>query len=251
MSHPFFKKLSNVSGLPSLASKSIDRIRKFAHHKWDIVADPNGPVAIRKTEDTAKLDPVSASHMHDSDSVVDDIASNTITPGELVLLFMGGRKLEARVLMHDEDGLTLSTDDGYLYDIDPTWVQRTAQQDPPQQLNRSITREDIPAQSPEPPTEQPDMHAAKAVKVISDMVMANGGTALISLPSLPNGQPRMMEVKQGQDGLISATLYVMSPQKVDSRTFKNMQDLVQQFQIDNADTLQVLVPGQGWSKPKL
>lgn len=222
---------------------------------WEIQSDSSGPVAVRKHEDSAKLQ--AGAHATQSGHEVLDEQSDNFDVGQFVMLFMGGRKIAARVLDNQEGMLKLSTTEGELDSIPSSWVRKADPGMPPAST-RAITREDIPAQSapmhqsdPRVRKNAPPVQLGDTAKTIEQMVQAGGGKALISIPSAESGQQRMLEVTVGPDGSITANVHAMAPKLVDGGRYGNFQQLVDDLKLEGASrTLQVLSPGQGWSRPK-
>lgn len=106
MPHKFFKIAS--SGEPSRVSDTLwDRLKKVAHHVWQIDSENGEPVITRIKGETvtAVKEP-----------------EDTFTPGDLVLLFMGGQQLEGRVASVRESDLVLEINNE-LFEVPAGWVK--------------------------------------------------------------------------------------------------------------------------------
>jgi hypothetical protein len=93
MSHNFFKYGSNTSGLPSRTSMSLwDRITKKAHDVWSIGEHGGSPVITRLRGETvnSREEPV---HAHPERNN----GAQELNVGDVVLLFMGGKRVLAKI----------------------------------------------------------------------------------------------------------------------------------------------------------
>jgi hypothetical protein len=227
--HKFFKRSFSEQTLPSnIAPTTWDRLSKRAHHIWDMNVAGDEIEAVRKHPDTVQA---SAPTL--------DNESNEINVGDLVLLYMGGRRLEARILDTTDAGLSLVTDDGYVEGIPANWVKKS--QMSPQQLERSRkpTRDDIPVQQEQParPNQQPAQPQPAqppANNIVSDLeysLNSHGGHAAVQLDSTG---ATILELKQSGQG-ISATLWRTSTAPIHSGQYKSVADAVSQLSIRNVD----------------
>lgn len=174
MGHPFYKSAKNTSGLPGRVSNSLwGKLKRYAHDVWEIGDNGEDLVAMRKREETADLDYESDSHP-------------LINPGDVVVLLLGGRKLEARVLAQWEDGsFSVVSDEGYLDNVHESWLEKQAQANQPQPSlaedgnrpsQRTITREDIPVQSV--PQQSP---GNETVDQLQKLLEARGGHIAVEI----------------------------------------------------------------------
>ena len=106
MPHNFFRIAS--LGEPSRVSNTLwDRLKKIAHHVWEINSEDGNPVITRiKSETVASVDE----------------SKEEISPGQLVLLFMGGQRLEARVASVRESDIVLDVNNE-LVEVPKGWVK--------------------------------------------------------------------------------------------------------------------------------
>jgi hypothetical protein len=117
MAHKFKKKSYAHQGLPgSLPDSLWSKLKKSAHSVWDMTSHGDQISAVRKTQDTAIASEAVARH---------DINQDEITPGDLVLLFLGGRSISARVVEVTTNGLSLISREGLLENIPSEWVKKS------------------------------------------------------------------------------------------------------------------------------
>lgn len=246
MSHKFHKSGSNVSGLPSRMDEKVwNKIKKFAHDVWSIDDQGGSPVINRMRAETVK--PGSGEPPTSPGHSIEMSHDNTISAGDLVLLFMGGKRVAARVMGLNGDMARIATSEGY-EDVPRGWLRKS--QTPPPAPKRTITREDIPVQ-PDPnagPAQEVDPRLAQTVQNINDMLKANGGSVMISMPSAPNGQTRMLEVTANGQG-VAAKFIVLSPEVIHSGNYASVDQLVQDMNLTDGK-LQFLAPGRGKSAVK-
>ncbi len=88
------------------------KIKKKAHDVWDMGTEGERVLALRKKQDTAKVSTETPAE--------DGVA---LADGDLVMLFMGGRKIEAHVMGTYGDKVDLISEDGVLTDIPQEWCK--------------------------------------------------------------------------------------------------------------------------------
>ena len=91
------------------------KIKKKAHDVWDMGTEGERVLALRKKQDTAKVST--------EETTPDDGAS--LADGDFVMLFMGGRKIEAHVLGVNGDKVNLLLDNEMLNDIPQSWCKKS------------------------------------------------------------------------------------------------------------------------------
>ena len=107
-----FKKRSYLG---SNYDQISEKLQKKAHDVWDMSAQGDQVAAIRKKQDTAKV----------SEQTKEDVEHefSDITPGDLVLLFLGGKELRACVLEKTAGKLRLASEDGTV-EVPEEWVRK-------------------------------------------------------------------------------------------------------------------------------
>jgi hypothetical protein len=189
MSHPFHKSANNTSGLPSRVSYSIwEKLKKYAHDVWEIGGSEEDVVAVRKRKETTEID------RSQSDTQVNS--------GDLVLLLLGGRKLEGRVLARWDDGsLSIVTDEGYLDNVAEEWVEKVAQEEDSSSVQqgvpsrRAITRDDMGVQNTSP--ENLSGGESETVDQLQHLLDENGGSVILQVSPIV-----LVEVKSVGSGQV-------------------------------------------------
>lgn len=225
MGHKFYRTASKQVGLPGrIANSGFDRLKKIAHDVWSVNDAEGDVVATRKREETAEI-----SH----ELAPDKPTLVKYDPGEIVLLFLGGRKLEARVLADFDGTLTLSTDDGYV-DVPADWCRKAqAQPAPSTEPRRTITREDIPVMTPSrlqqyqqrqqgQPAQQPqaDPQMQTVSSEIQRMVRQYGGSVALEL------SPSTYLVVRTSGQGVTDELFNVTTQRVDQKSYQSIDELV-------------------------
>lgn len=234
--HKFYKSSSNTSGLPGrITDKLFSRLKKFAHDVWAIESDGSGPVVNRlradavdvKDEPEAGGEEVEHAHAH---SELEDERGSHLNPGDLVLLFMGGKKIYARIKGIDDATATISTHDG-VYEVASSWL-RTAQATPVEQDShtRRPTRDDMPAQA--------DPVYARSAQTLEHMLQAAGGRALVSMGLGQNGQESLMELTKDASGF-TAKLLQLEPKVFHTGKYQTMSELVQDLGLTTPGNLKL------------
>jgi hypothetical protein len=231
MAHKFYKSGSNTSGLPGRTDdKLFSRLKKYAHDVWQVSSDGGAPSVNRLRADAVEVreepeaggEEVEHAHAHPER---DDAMGSDLNSGDLVLLFMGGQRIYARIKDMDGRTATISTHDGE-YEVDSSWLKSAqAEKQPEQPSNRTITREDIPAQGGQPQTQDPVY--AKSVQVLTQMLQASGGRALVGMGFASNGKESMMELTQNPDGGVSVKMIELVPKVFHQGQYQSLQQLVQ------------------------
>lgn len=153
------------------------KLKKYAHDVWDMSAQGDRIEALRKRQDTARASEDTEDKHHEDDEAIHQIG-DLFGPGELVLLFLGGRKLEARVLDSKDGKLSLISEEGYVDNIPTGWVRRA---DPAQ-----------PAGHPNP-----------LVNDLQKMLESRGGHIAVQLDPTGSSVLELQQLGQG----IQATLW--------------------------------------------
>jgi len=108
-----FKRSFVMPGLPeNMPSSMWGKLVKRAHEVWDMNSVDDNIEAVRKRQDTAKVSK-------------EEVSESVPNIGELVILLMGGRQFNARVLGVKESGLSLVCDEGYIDNIPVSWIYRS------------------------------------------------------------------------------------------------------------------------------
>lgn len=219
MSHTFHKTANNTSGVPSRLS-SYDRLVKKAHDVWEIIAEGDEIVGQRKKNDDVELH-----HKHEE-------MDHRPMEGEIVLLLLGGRQVQARVLAEHDTGYSVVTEDGYYDDVPLENLAIVAQQGPvpTNEIPRSQrpTREDIPVQNDPnqaPEQEAPAMADNETVQNIESLLQKNGGHVAIQIaPS------NILEITQTDQGIFARLLYT-SVEIAHQGNYQNVGHLVQNLNL--------------------
>ena len=245
MSHKFYKSASKQAGLPGrIANSGFEKLKKIAHDVWSVDDAEGEVVATRKREETAEINHELAP---DKPTLV------KYDPGEIVLFFLGGRKLEARVLADFDGVLTLSTDEGYV-DIPASWCRKAqAQPAPNPSPRRRVTREDIPVMTPSrlqqyqqrqqgQPAQQPQMdpQLQTVANEIQRMVRQYGGSVALEL------SPSTYLVVRSSGQGVTDELFNITTQRVDQKSYQSIQELVQSRGLK---TIPQARPASGFENP--
>jgi hypothetical protein len=108
MPHPFFKYAT--SGVPSRIGSGIwGRVKKYAHSVWQVDSE-NGMPIINRLKGEAN-DPGSLAGQNDN-----------LSNGQVVLLFLGGNKIQASVRSVDGDNISLTVDNEIVV-VPRDWVK--------------------------------------------------------------------------------------------------------------------------------
>lgn len=232
MSHPFYRTSSNTSGLPSrMSAKVWNRLKKLAHGVWEMESSTSGPVAVRKRDESAQLSAGAHSGTPSKFDVLEEATPHNIDTGDLVLLFMGGQRVAARVLGKSADGmLRLGTHEGELTEIPQTWVRKSQAQEQ-MQRSRSITREDIPVQNPAQvkPASPPQLqnNQAQIADSLAQAIQSKGGKVQVRLsPS------SVLEITSNGSSF-TAQLSHTSTKVVSNTSYPSMQHLVQSLGLND------------------
>jgi hypothetical protein len=226
MSHKFYRTASKQAGLPGrIANSSFEKIKKFAHDVWDVNDAGDDVIAVRKRQETAEID----------FKAEDTRAESPFGVGELVLLFLGGSRVAARVLESNDGTLKLSTHEGELENIPQAWC-RLAQTPPGGDPSRTITREDIPVvdpnQLPQQPQQQQPMQLDENQMMIADslkkLLQSRGGKIAIRLnPST------YMTISMSPNGGVQDEVWTISTQRADSRAHQSIEALIKSRGLTN------------------
>lgn len=199
------------------------KLKKYAHDVWDMSAQGEQIQALRKRQDTARASEDQEDKRDEGEAIP---LGDMFGPGELVLLFLGGRKLQARVLDSHDGGLSLISDEGYLDNIPQEWVKRADPAPAPSQeqvdRSRKPTREDIPVQ------QAPGAPVSNAVNDLQKMLESRGGHIAVQLD--PTGSS-VLELKQSGQG-IQATLWHTATTVAHRGQYASVADLAQQLAIN-------------------
>jgi len=183
----------------SSSSGIWSKLKKYAHDVWDMSAQGDRVEALRKRQDSVYASEEEKEHDEDTPSL-----ENMFGPGELVLLFLGGRKLQARVLDSNEGSLSLISDEGYLDNIPAEWVRRADPQQPA-----------APAVNP-------------LVNDLQKMLESRGGHIAVQLD--PTGSA-ILELQQTGVG-VQATLWHTSTTVAHRGQYDSVADLAQDLAIN-------------------
>lgn len=221
MGHKFYKY--GEAGLPSrIGSKVWEKLGKFtreAHDVWDMTAEDDDIVAVRKKDDNVKL----------------NYKQNDIQPQDLVILFMGGGKHAAHVL-EDNDGIlilrTVKTG-AIIEEVPKEWVRKVQGQITDEQIQRSRkpTREDIPMQQPQERQllqDQPQLNPqqAEVAKNLAALLQSKNGQVAVQLsPST------ILELKSTGTG-VQAQVWEVSTRLADTRNHQSIEALVQSMGLE-------------------
>lgn len=208
MAHKFYKSATKLDRLPGrISGSSWGKIKKFAHDVWS-VNDANGNVvAQRNRAETAKVDFDRQSNEQDNPSI-----------GDIVYLFLSGKKIVARVIDSSDGKFRLSTHDGYVDNIPSGWVRKVESQAQPP---RAITREDIPVQNGPAQSVQLDQNQMMIADSLKKLLESRGGKVAIRLsPST------YMVIKSSPGGGVSDEIYAVSTQRADTRSYQSIEHLV-------------------------
>ena len=108
MPHPFFKYAS--AGLPSRVDASLwTKIKKCAHDVWQVDGTDGIPSIQRIKGETVTAD-------------ISQEPDINMDPGQLVLLFLGGRRIEAKIISTDESNVSISVD-GESISVPKSWIK--------------------------------------------------------------------------------------------------------------------------------
>lgn len=248
MAHKFYKTSSNTSGIPSRVDDKVwDKLKKFAHDVWQVNSGEEAPIVNRVRAETVEPGAGDSHSSAHPELYGDSQDQNTISAGDLVLMFIGGQKISAQVVHDHGDVVTVATADGYM-DVPPEMVRKAQKfKSVGQVTTRTITRNDVPAQTqpaPQAPL-QMDPGMQRSVLSINKFLDKSGGSALISLGSGANGQPNNAEITRGPDGSITVAMIQMTPQVYHRGSYASVEQFVKDMNIEGGGNLALLGPGKG------
>lgn len=197
MSHRFFKYNSNTSGLPGRVASSLwEKITKKAHDVWSINTDGGSPTVNRLRSETvnSREEPV---HAHPE---IED--SQEFGVGDIVLLFMGGQRITARVASINGGDATIDMD-GAEATVPVGWLHKRA--------------DDNPADA-----------KAMVSDSLSKLLQSRGGKCAIRLsPST------MMSLVSNPDGSVQVRMFEISTRQMHSGNYPSVDSVVHDLNLVN------------------
>lgn len=219
MAHKFFKTASANLGVPSrLSDDMFGRIKKTAHHIWNVSRDGENVTINRLKAETAA-----------NEFDVGIQPTQEMLPGTIVTLFMAGNKITAMVQGSNEAGLVLSTGTGLIEGVGASWVRR-AQRSDSAQYPWTPEKPDIGAK----PQRHPDVNMSGTKypglvqRIIDDIKHSPNGHATITLGGTPGarGNATVLDVtKSGETYHAKIVLMVTRESTQLDETFDTVEEL--------------------------